>query len=178
MPKKINNDARTEPQAVEKCRGVEKSYTIEKLDGKIDTVSVRLDETAKRLGDKIDAVSFKTDVLEDKLESVSLKTDVLEAKLDSVSLKTDVLEGKLDAVSLRLDEAVKVFGIKYDELKETFAFFRDDMFSQFDKLFKKLDFHKDEYHSITYGMQRIEDEHKIIDHRTILERLNKLESRN
>lgn len=164
MPKKINNDARTEPQAVEKCRGVEKSYTIEKLDGKIDTVSVRLDETAKRLGDKIDAVSFKTDVLEDKLESVSLKTDVLEAKLDSVSL--------------RLDEAVKVFGIKYDELKETFAFFRDDMFSQFDKLFKKLDFHKDEYHSITYGMQRIEDEHKIIDHRTILDRLNKLESRN
>lgn len=164
MPKKINNDARTESQAVEKCRGVEKSYTIEKLDGKIDTVSVRLDETAKRLGDKIDAVSFKTDVLEDKLESVSLKTDVL--------------EGKLDAVSLRLDEAVKVFGIKYDELKETFAFFRDDMFSQFDKLFKKLDFHKDEYHSITYGMQRIEDEHKIIDHRTILDRLNKLESRN
>jgi hypothetical protein len=150
MPKKMKDDARTEPQAIEKCRGVEKSYTIKQLDGKIDSVSIRLDETSKRLEDKISALSFKT----------------------------DVLEGKIDSVSLRLDEAVKVFGTKYDELKEAFAFFRNDMFSQFDKLFKKLDFHKDEYHAATYGMRRIEDEHKIIDHKTILDRLNKLESRN
>lgn len=88
------------------------------------------------------------------------------------------IENKIDSMVSMTNNKISCLGTKYDELKETFAFFRDDMFSHFDTVYKKLDFHKDEYHSITYGMRRIEDEHRLIDHKTILDRLNKLESRN
>ncbi len=105
---------------------------------------------------------------------MTVKSKKADEKYDTLAR----IEKKIDSMSSMTNNKISCLEAKYDELKETFAFFRDDMFSHFDTVYKKLDFHKDEYHSITYGMRRIEDEHRIIDHKTILERLNKLESRN
>ncbi|GEM_PF-2879120 len=148
-----------------KPRGsVEKSDTLARIEEKVDSISSRMDKRTGELEDKIDGISS---VLSGKIEGLSTRFDFADMKVADLS-------SNVSLIGLR----IKDLETKYDELKETVVFFRDDMFSHFDTIYKKLDFHKDEYHAITFGMRRIDDEHKIIDHRTILDRLNKLESRN
>lgn len=73
-------------------------------------------------------------------------------------------------------EIVKRIEKRFDGLENKFEDFRKETIGRFDHIFNKLDFHNTEYHSITYGMKRIEDEHRIINHAEILKEINALKA--
>ncbi|MFA5104974.1 MAG: hypothetical protein WC527_07365 [Candidatus Margulisiibacteriota bacterium] len=89
------------------------------------------------------------------------KNEVLEVvkRLETrMNIGFEELNGKIDNVDNRLED------------------FRKETIGRFDHVFNKLDFHNTEYHSITYGMRRIEDEHRIINHAEILKEINALKA--
>jgi len=73
-------------------------------------------------------------------------------------------------------EIVKRIEKRFDGLENKLEDFRKETIGRVDHIFNKLDFHNAEYHSITYGMKRIEDEHRIINHAEILKEINALKA--
>ena len=95
-------------------------------------------------------------------------------KVGDQAEKTEGL--RTDNASMRLD--IKDLYSKFGSLEGTLSEFRNDVFKYFDKIYNKFDFFKDEYYGITAGLRRIEDDHKIIDHRTIFNEIQSLKNRN
>jgi len=94
----------------------------------------------------------------------------------------DSLKPEFEAMKIEIKDSLKpefkALNEKYDSLHETVLEFRRESFEHYDKIYNRLDFYKVEYHAITAGMKRIEAEHKIIDHKTILKEIQQLKSRN
>ena len=93
----------------------------------------------------------------------------LEAKFAGLEQRFDGLETRVDGLADNLTE------FKSD-ITDRFDSFRNETLTRFDHVFGKLDNLGTEYHSITYGMKRIEDEHRIINHAEILREINALKA--
>lgn len=73
----------------------------------------------------------------------------------------------------------KSFYGEFNSLRDEFNTFKNVCYGHFDALYNKLDVLKrDEYYSLINGLKRVEDEHKIIDHATILKEINSLKTSN
>lgn len=79
------------------------------------------------------------------------------------------LETRLDG----LESSLKEFK---SDITDRFDSFRNETLTRFDHIFGKLENLGTEYHSVTYGMKRIEDEHRIINHAEILREINALKA--
>jgi len=96
------------------------------------------------------------------------------------SLQVNIM-GQINGLDNRisgLDSKINGMEAEIKGLHEITREFRADSFAHFDRIYQKLDFHGTEYYAITAGMKRIEDEHRIIDHKTIFNEIQKLKSKN
>ena len=118
----------------------------------------------------------KEEVKDIRADVAVLKTDVSELKTDVSELKTDVAELKTNVSGLNIDN--RSIRTELKDLRDFSVEFRNDTFKHFDRIYNLLDTFKTEYYAITSGIRRIEDEHKIIDHRTIFNEIQALKNRN
>ncbi len=111
-------------------------------------------------------------------ESVQKLLEMMEKRLfsrfDGLEGKFDGLEGRIDGLEGRIDGLETNFKGLYDMVIE----FRRESFSHYDSIYHRFDTLGQEYYAATAGIKRLEDEHKIIDHATILKEINLLKSRN
>ena len=102
--------------------------------------------------------------------------------LDQMNKQFEVINKRFDSVESRITSVqVDIRSLKEDNksIHAELSDFKNKSYSHFDAIYNKLDrFGKDEYYSLTAGLKRIEDEHKIIDHETIYKEIQSLKNRN
>jgi archaellum component FlaC len=106
------------------------------------------------------------------LKQIDKKIDGMGSRFDNIDKKLGTLERRVETGFADVNDRFENVDGKLGMLEE----FRRETIGRFDHVFNKLDLFNTEYHAITAGMRRIEDEHRIIDHATILKEINSLKS--
>lgn len=145
-------------------------------------------EIKQALKPEFDAINRRFDRIEIRLDSHDKKFDEIDKKLDAIDKRLDSHDKRFDSHDknfenidnkfISIDDRFLALETKYSDLHETMMAFRMESFEHYDKIYNRLDFFKDEYYAILAGLKRIEDDHKIIDHTTILKEIQALKSRN
>lgn len=119
----------------------------------------------KRMDLGFDKVGQRFEQINQRFEGVDGKIEGLDKKISNMELNIYRLEHKMDEGFTTVNGRLAV-------LEE----FRRESMNRFDHIFKKLELFGEEYHSITYGIKRIEDDHRIISHAEILREINLLKA--
>jgi hypothetical protein len=106
------------------------------------------------------------------LEAIKRLETKMDQKLGCVDQKFGDMELNFARLEHKMDEGFSGVNSRLDMLEE----FRRESMNRFDHIFKKLELFNDEYHSINYGIRRIEDDHRIIGHAEILREINSLKA--
>ena len=123
-------------------------------------VTVLVGEIKKALKPDFDAIyarfsdndnSFAS--IDKKFAAVDKKFEIVDKKFEMVDKKFEMVDKKFVAVDKRFDEMDR----KFDSLHETVLEFRRESFDHYDRIYKKLDFFKDEYYAMSAGLKRVEE---------------------
>lgn len=131
-------------------------------------------EIKQALKPEFDSINKRFDEQDKKFDGIDKRFDGIDKRFDGIDKRVDGIDKRLDFQGQRLNSHDK----RFDSILETLREFRRESFEHYDRIYNRLDFFKDEYYAITSGMKRIEDEHRIIDHSTILKEIQALRSKN
>ena len=127
---------------------------------------------------RLEGMDQRFDSMDQRFDRMDQRFDGMDPRFEGIESRSDKMDEKTDKIEFKFDLAVRELNSRLDGFHETLIGFRNDSFEHFDKIYRKLDFYNDEYYATNAGIRRIEEDHRIIDHKTILSRLEKLESKN
>lgn len=77
--------------------------TTEDLDGRLDTLSMRITETHRhaikipQISQDIKVINLRLDGIDTRLDTIDTRLDSMDGKLDSIDTRFDSIDAKLDA---------------------------------------------------------------------------------
>ncbi len=128
--------------------------------------------------DRLTMIDKRLEGMDQRFDGMDKRFDEMDSRLDKMDSRADKTDQRANRMESKFDTQIRELNSRMDGFHETLIGFRNDSFEHFDKIYRKLDFYNDEYYATNAGIRRIEEDHRIIDHKTILGRLEKLESKN